>query len=74
MPSASSIMNTSNETLSIIFMPNNGSEERNSGSNAQCIAQASEAVIPKASQLIFIFIPFPEFEFAKIKVCNFVAK
>ena len=42
---------------------------KNKGSKAQCIAHASEVVIPKASQFIFKFI-----KDAKVRVCNFVAK
>lgn len=37
-------------------MPNIGNDESTSGSKAQCIAQATEVVIPNASQLIFVFI------------------
>lgn len=37
-------------------MPSMGRELINTGSNAQCIAQATDVAIPIASQLIFIFI------------------
>ncbi len=37
-------------------MPNNGNELKNNGNNAQCIAQANEALIPMASQFQFLNI------------------
>lgn len=48
-------MPTSKARFSIILIPNNGRLLINKGSMAQCMAQASEAPIPKASQLILIF-------------------
>jgi hypothetical protein len=40
----------------MIFIPKSGKKEVKSGKIAQCMAQATEAVIPKASQLIRIRI------------------
>ena len=37
-------------------IPNKGSEESNKGRMAQCIAQASEAVMPNKSQLNLLFM------------------
>ncbi len=39
--------------LCIMLMPNKGRLDRNKGKKAQWIAQATEVVIPKASQFIF---------------------
>jgi|GEM_PF-3355644 len=49
---ASNIIPYSKIGLSIIFIPNMGKLLTISGSTAQCMAQATEAVTPKASQLI----------------------
>ena len=49
MISAIKIIKTSKKVLLIILIPNIGRLDKNSGSNAQCIAQAREAPIPKAS-------------------------
>ncbi len=43
----------SKDRFSIILTPNSGKLLKNKGNTAQCMAQATEAVIPKASQLIF---------------------
>ena len=56
MAMATMIIKISNEKLSIISTPNKGKDVRNNGNNAQWMAQATEAVIPNASQFIFIFI------------------
>lgn len=40
----------------MMLIPNIGRELINTGSIAQCIAQATDVAIPNASQLIFIFI------------------
>ena len=42
--------------FSIISKPKMGRLVKNKGSKAQCIAQASEVVIPNASQFTFKFI------------------
>lgn len=52
-----------------MLMPNIGRLCRKSGSKAQWMAQASEALIPKASQLNFIFMSRQ-----KYARCNSVAK
>ena len=39
-----------------MFMPKTGKLVTITGSNAQCMAQATEVPIPKASQFNFIFI------------------
>ncbi len=39
-----------------MLMPNMGKVVTITGSNAQCMAQATEVPIPKASQFNFIFI------------------
>ena len=39
-----------------MLTPNSGKAETNKGSMAQWIAQATDVVIPRASQLIFTFI------------------
>ena len=53
---ASTIIRYSNETLSMMSIPNIGKLESIKGKTAQCIAQASDVVIPSASQLILKFI------------------
>jgi hypothetical protein len=53
----------------MILIPNKGRLVKKSGSNAQCIAQASEAVIPMASQFILDFM-----KRAKVQKSNIVAK
>jgi hypothetical protein len=45
-------MEASKNKLWIILIPKRGRLVRNMGSNAQWIAQATEVVIPTASQLI----------------------
>lgn len=45
-------MKNSNSELLMISIPNKGSEVRINGINAQCIAHATEAVTPTASQFI----------------------
>ena len=57
----------SKRTFSTISNPNRGKLVVTNGKNAQWMAQATEAEIPKASQLIFIFIG------VKIRQCNNVA-
>jgi hypothetical protein len=42
--------------LCIILTPNKGKLDKNKGNTAQCIAQAIEAVIPRASQLILVLM------------------
>lgn len=42
--------------LWMILIPKIGRELINTGSKAQCMAQATDVAIPNASQLIFIFI------------------
>lgn len=49
-------MKYSNALLLIILIPKSGRLESTSGNTAQCIAQASEAPMPNASQLIFLLI------------------
>lgn len=49
MANARTIINISKLTLLMMFTPNKGRLESTSGSTAQCIAQATEAAIPKAS-------------------------
>ncbi len=49
-------MPISTMAFSIIFKPKIGKLVKNSGSNAQWIAQANDAVIPNASQLILKFM------------------
>lgn len=56
MQKARKIMKYSNPALLIMFMPSKGRELSMSGSIAQCMAQAMEAAIPHASQLILAFI------------------
>jgi hypothetical protein len=56
MPKARKIMKYSKEILSMILMPKMGRLVSNSGSTAQCIAQANEVAIPNASQLNLPFI------------------
>ena len=53
---ATPIIKYSKGGFSMILTPNKGKVVMNSGNTAQCIAQATEAVIPQASQLIFIRI------------------
>lgn len=50
---AIAIMVYSNVWLWIMLMPKSGRLLKKRGSSAQCIAQATEVVIPKASQFIF---------------------
>ena len=57
MQKARAIITASKVPLLIILIPNSGRLLMNNGSNAQCIAQASEAPIPKASQFTLNFIP-----------------
>lgn len=52
MQNASTIMKNSNVRLLMIFIPNSGSEVTIRGNKAQCIAHATEAAIPSASQFI----------------------
>ena len=52
MTNASAIIPTSKAVLWITFIPNKGKLVNRSGSNAQCIAQASDVPIPTASQLM----------------------
>lgn len=70
MAAARQIMNISKKTLSMMLMPKIGNAWRNNGSSAQWMAQASEALIPKASQLNLN----PAIEPANLTECNFVAK
>jgi len=44
-----------------MLIPNKGRLVRNNGNKAQCMAQANEAVIPKASQLIFTFMSLQKY-------------
>ncbi len=46
----------SKKPLWMMLMPNTGNVVTNTGSNAQCIAHATDVAIPKASQFNFIFI------------------
>jgi len=69
MAAARQIMKISKRGLSIILKPKMGKDCRNKGNKAQCMAQAREALIPKASQLNFI--PFMQ---GKNNECNPVAK
>ena len=39
-----------------MFTPKTGSVDMRTGSNAQCIAQAVDVIIPRASQFNLIFI------------------
>ena len=52
MAKATMIMPPSNRVLLIMFMPNRGRLLRNNGNTAQWIAHATEAVMPRVSQLI----------------------
>ena len=52
MVNANMIMPPSKTALLIMFMPNRGRLLRNNGNMAQWMAQATEAVIPRVSQLI----------------------
>lgn len=56
MQKARAIIAASNVPLLMILIPNSGRLLINNGSNAQCIAQANEAPIPKASQFTLNFI------------------
>ena len=56
MANASKTIPISKETFSMMLMPKMGKLENNNGNNAQCIAQAMEVVIPRASQFTFRFI------------------
>lgn len=49
-------MNNSKDKLLMILIPNIGNDVSNSGNKAQCIAQAIDAKIPRASQFIFLII------------------
>ena len=53
----------------MILMPKRGRTETNKGNMAQWMAQATDVVIPRASQFIFDFI-----KTAKIGKSNIVAK
>ena len=50
---AIAIMPYSKARLCMMLIPNKGRLDRNKGNKAQWIAQATEVVIPKASQFIF---------------------
>lgn len=50
----------------MILIPNRGRLLRKRGSKAQWMAQASEAPIPNASQLILIFMSLQKYEIATI--------
>jgi len=67
---ANATMMYSKYKLSMMFTPNKGRLLKNNGNNAQCMAQASDVAIPKASQLILNAIV----EAANIFKCNLVAK
>ena len=56
MKKESIIMPNSKLVLCKILIPNKGRLLKNKGSNAQCMAQASEAPIPIASQFHFLNI------------------
>ena len=56
MTNAMAIIMYSKPVFSIMFTPNKGRLLRNKGNKAQWMAQASEAVTPRASQLIFRFM------------------
>ncbi len=53
MANARKIIKNSKATLFMILMPKTGRLVSKIGKTAQCIAQATEAVIPSASQLNF---------------------
>ncbi len=55
---------TSTNGFSIISKPKMGRLVKNKGNKAQCMAQASEVVIPNASQFTFKFIAKQKYEFA----------
>ena len=65
MQNAATTITTSTSGFSIMFIPNMGRVVKNRGNKAQWIAQATDAVIPKASQLIFRLIGR-----AKVEDCN----
>lgn len=56
MANASITMIDSKYKLWMMLTPNNGRVDMNMGSRAQWMAQASEEVIPNASQLILSFM------------------
>ena len=58
MQNASKTIPASKNILWIILIPNKGKTETNKGKMAQWIAQASDAVMPNASQFIFLIISF----------------
>jgi hypothetical protein len=68
MINASAIIINSKPWFSIILIPKRGKLLKISGSTAQCMAHATDAAIPKASQLILNFIK------VKVHYCNDVAK
>jgi hypothetical protein len=69
MQMAIEIISTSNARLWMMLIPKMGRLTTNKGKMAQWIAQASELIIPRASQLILIFGMG-----AKIIKRNYVAK
>lgn len=50
------IIEYSNTGLSIILIPKSGKLDNTKGNKAQCMAQATDAVIPNASQLNLLFV------------------
>jgi hypothetical protein len=69
MQKANRIIPASKKTLFIILKPNKGRLVKNKGSKAQCMAQAIEVVMPRASQFIFFILSFMKGKNTKKQQC-----
>lgn len=82
MPTASTTIPASKKTLWMMLTPKSGRLVRNNGNKAQWMAQANEAVIPRASQFILDLMKGRKYEKATLLQnveqvflsCNFAIK